>query len=91
MASPERLTTRVSTKGQVILPKAIRDRLNWPPGTSLVVESADNAVVLRAAPRFKPTTIDEVFGMSRRAGQRPLTVDEMDAGVLDEARRRARD
>ncbi|WP_398473141.1 AbrB/MazE/SpoVT family DNA-binding domain-containing protein, partial [Tardiphaga sp.] len=39
MASrPANLTTLVSTKGQVILPKAIRDQRNWSPGTRLTVE-----------------------------------------------------
>ena len=30
-----KLTTTVSTKGQVILPKAIRDQRRWPAGTEL--------------------------------------------------------
>ena len=33
MSIPERLTTTVSTKGQVILPKAIRQALHWEAGT----------------------------------------------------------
>jgi AbrB family looped-hinge helix DNA binding protein len=37
MAAVETLTTTVSTKGQVILPKAIRQRKHWEPGTRLVV------------------------------------------------------
>ena len=32
MSIPERLTTTVSTKGQVILPKAIRQALHWEAG-----------------------------------------------------------
>ncbi len=88
-ASP--MTTRVSTKGQVILPKPIRDARNWPAGTRLVVENTDAGVLLRAAPLFEPTTLDQVFGMLRRPGQRALTIEEMDAGVLEEAKRRARD
>lgn len=32
------LTTTISTEGQVILPKAIRDQLQWHPGTRLTVE-----------------------------------------------------
>jgi len=35
------LTTIVSTKGQVILPKAIRERRRWPAGTRLTVEDTD--------------------------------------------------
>ena len=31
MPMTERLTTTVSTKGQVILPKAIRQTLRWVP------------------------------------------------------------
>ena len=33
MSSPERLTTIVSTKGKVILPKAMRRMLRWEAGT----------------------------------------------------------
>ncbi len=91
MASTVRLTTRVSTKGQVILPKPIREQRNWPAGTRLLVENTDAGVLLRAAPAFERTSMEQVFGMLRRPGQRPLTIEEMDAGVEEEARRRARD
>ena len=31
-------TTRLSSKGQIILPKAVRDFHRWGPGTDFVVE-----------------------------------------------------
>ncbi|MEO5755870.1 MAG: AbrB/MazE/SpoVT family DNA-binding domain-containing protein, partial [Mesorhizobium sp.] len=37
MAAAEKLTTIVSTKGQVILPSAIRKRRDWGAGTRLLV------------------------------------------------------
>ncbi len=40
--------TRLTTKGQVVIPKAIRARLDWKPGTRLVVEAKDDSVVMRA-------------------------------------------
>ena len=46
------LTTTLSTKGQVILPKALRDALDWKPGTRLVVENTPEGVLLKAAPVF---------------------------------------
>ena len=55
MASAETPTTTVSTKGQVILPKAIRERRNWPAGTRLVVEETPDGVLLKPAPVFAPT------------------------------------
>lgn len=84
-------TTVVSTKGQVILPKAVRDRLDWQPGARLLVEETPDGVLLKRAPFFSPTTIDEVFGCLAYEGP-ARTIEEMDAAVLEEARRRyARD
>lgn len=80
-------TTTVSTKGQVILPKAIRDQLKWPPGTQLTVEATDAGVLLKEAPVLTPTKPEDVFGMLKYKGK-PKTLKEMDAGVLAEARRR---
>jgi AbrB family looped-hinge helix DNA binding protein len=90
MARAERLTTTVSTKGQVILPKAVRDERRWEAGTRLTVENTDEGVLLKAAPLFAPTEIGAVFGSLRFAGK-PQTIEEMDAAVAAEARRRARD
>ncbi len=39
--------TRVSDKGQVVIPKEVRDRLHMGPGTKLIVVATDVAVVLQ--------------------------------------------
>jgi AbrB family looped-hinge helix DNA binding protein len=39
--------TKVSDKGQVVIPKEIRDRLQLVPGTKLIVVATDDAVVLQ--------------------------------------------
>ena len=86
-----RLTTTVSTKGQVILPKTVRDRRGWASGTRLVVEDTAEGVLLRAAPLFAATKPDEVFA-SLKYGGRALSIEDMDAAVAAEAlRRHARD
>ena len=87
MAAVEPLTTTVSTKGQVILPKAIRQRRHWEPGTHLVVEDIPEGVLLKAAPVFAPTRPEDVAGMLAYRG-RPRTLDEMDAAITAEAKRR---
>ena len=81
------ITTVVSTKGQVILPKAIRQHRDWPAGTRLVVEETPDGVLLRRAPAFPPTCAEDVFARLRHSGA-PVSVEEMDAAVLVEARRR---
>lgn len=87
MASPESATTTVSTKGQVILPKAIRQRRRWGPGTRLIVEETPDGVLLKPAPLFPPTRPEDVYGMLKYSGP-PKTIEEMDAAITAEVKRR---
>jgi AbrB family looped-hinge helix DNA binding protein len=87
MAATEPLTTTVSTKGQVILPKAIRQHRNWTAGTRLVVEDTPDGVLLKAAPAFAPTRPEDVAGMLAYRG-RPKTLEEMNAAITAEIKRR---
>lgn len=82
------LTTIVSTKGQVILPKAIRDQLHWNAGTRLAVEHTADGVLLRTLTAvFAPTRPEDVFGCLSYTGT-PKSVEQMDAGIVAETRRR---
>ncbi len=83
----EVLTTTVSTKGQVILPKAIRQRRDWGPGTPLIVEDTPAGVLLRRARVFPETRPEDVRGMLAFKGK-PKTLEEMDAGIVAEVERR---
>jgi AbrB family looped-hinge helix DNA binding protein len=81
-------TTVVSTKGQVILPKAARDTLQWEPGTRLTVEqTVDGLLLRRQTTIFAPTRPEDVFGCLPYSGQ-PKSVEQMDAGIAAEAKRR---
>ena len=86
MARAETIT-RLSTKGQVILPKAIRERRKWGPGTRLVIQEMADGVLLKAAPVFTPTRHEDVAGMLAYTGP-PKTIEEMDAGIEAEVKRR---
>jgi AbrB family looped-hinge helix DNA binding protein len=79
--------TRLSSKGQVIIPKDVRERHGWRPGAELEVEEHGDAVVLRAAQAFPRTTVAQVFGCLKYEGP-PLTIQQMNAAVAREARRR---
>jgi len=83
----ERATTTVSTKGQIILPKAIRQRRHWGPGTRLIVEETPDGVLLKPAPLFPPTRPEDVAGMLAYKGP-AKTLDEMDAAITAEIKRR---
>jgi AbrB family looped-hinge helix DNA binding protein len=87
MSAKRKLTTTVSTKGQVILPKATREQRRWPAGTELMVEDVADGVLLKAKPVFAPTRPEDVFG-SLRYGGPAKSIAEMDAGIATEAKRR---
>lgn len=78
----DRLTTTVSTKGQVILPKAIRDKRRWNNGTRLVVQDTPAGVLLTSEPLFPPTRVEDVFGMLKYDGP-PKTIKEMEEAVAE--------
>jgi AbrB family looped-hinge helix DNA binding protein len=68
-------TVRVSSKGQIAIPKEIRDRLGLSRGTDMVVRIQGDSVVLRKAPkdswrkwagRFAGSGLTEELAASRR-------------------------
>lgn len=87
MTAAKTLTTTVSSKGQVILPKTVREHRHWPAGTRLIVEETDEGVVLKAAPHFPPTRPEDVYGCLRHKGK-AKTLEEMDAAITAELKAR---
>jgi AbrB family looped-hinge helix DNA binding protein len=87
MARSQKSTTTLSTKGQIILPAAVRRRRNWQPGTRLTMEETADGVLLRPEPAFPPTTAEQVFGCLQYNAQ-PKSAREMRDGLAAEARRR---
>lgn len=81
------MQTRVSTKGQIVLPKRIRDRRNWKAGTRLVVEERPDGVLLKPLIRKKSHTLADLIGFLKYEGP-PKSIEDMDAGIAQEVRRR---
>ena len=70
-------TTRLSTKGQIILPKKIRDSRAWGPGTKFTVEETGDGILLRPADRFPESSLVDVAGSlrSKRKAKSPAQMD----------------
>jgi AbrB family looped-hinge helix DNA binding protein len=79
--------TTISSKGQVVLPKAIRDKRRWKAGTRLTVEERPDGVLLKPLEKKKKLTIADLRGMLKYDGP-AHTIEEMNAGIEAEARRR---
>lgn len=58
-------TTRLSSKGQIVVPKNIRTARAWVPGTEFTVEETSDGILLRPAGSFPRVTLDRVAGCLR--------------------------
>lgn len=72
--------TKLSDKGQVVVPKASRDRLGWQPGVELeVIESADSVTLRprRGAGTLKVNdAVSRLRGMYRHEGE-PVPIEQL--------------
>jgi AbrB family looped-hinge helix DNA binding protein len=80
-------TTKLSAKGQLILPKEVRKRHGWEAGTVLEIVERGDGVLLRPVEAFPETTIDDLLGCAGYTGP-ARTIEEMDEAVEREGRRR---
>ena len=87
MRSAKRATTTLSTKGQVILPKALRDGFRWAPGAKLLVEETPTGMHISLERPFAPTRMEDVYGSLSKFGCRPRE-DEIPALLKAAAKRR---
>lgn len=79
--------TTVSSKGQIVLPKAIREKRRWKAGTVLTVEERPEGILLKSTEKKKKLTIGDLRGVVKYKGP-ARSVEEMSAAIEAEFRRR---
>lgn len=80
-------TTKLSSKGQVILPAAIRAANQWKAGVEFAVEDTGDGVLLRPLKPFSATTFADVAGCARYTGK-ARSLEEMDKAITAEVKAR---
>jgi len=73
-------TTRLSSKGQVIIPKPLRTAHHWGAGQELVVEDAGDGILLKPRSPFDETDIADVASCLKYKGK-PKSLDDMEAAI----------
>jgi len=69
---------RLSSKGQITVPRDIRERLKLKLGDKLRFRVADNGEVVVEAAQYH---VGELYGLLRRKGGKPVSVEAMDEGI----------
>jgi len=73
-------STTISSKGQITIPKHIREKLNLEKGDVLDFKLLPDGNI-SLIPQKK--SYRDSYGILRRENQEPITVNEMDEGVGD--------
>lgn len=83
-------TTKLSSKGQVIIPKTLRSIHHWEPGLELMVIDTGDGLLLKPKAPFAPADLADVSGMFKGKVS-PRTDDEITAALAENVRRTWRD
>jgi AbrB family looped-hinge helix DNA binding protein len=73
---------KLSSKGQVIIPKHIRTSYHWETGQELLLIDTGNGILLQPKAPFSASTLNEVAGSLPYTGK-AKTVDDMNTAVAN--------
>jgi AbrB family looped-hinge helix DNA binding protein len=72
--------TKLSNKGQIVIPKHVRTAHGWEPGLEFLVEDTGDGIKLKPLKPYKETTIGEVLGCLNYKGPRK-SLQDMEAAI----------
>ena len=85
MAKPA--TTKLSSKGQVVIPQEIRRRLGLKPGAQFVVVWEGDVVVLKSLKAPDPSEFEDLVAKARASAEAAgMAPQDVDAAVRDARR-----
>jgi AbrB family looped-hinge helix DNA binding protein len=75
-------SVKLSSKGQVIIPKPIRDTYHWETGQELQLIDTGNGILLQPKAPFAESALDEVAGCLHYTGK-PKSIADMDKAIAE--------
>ena len=82
-------TTKMSSKGQVVIPEAIREEMGLEPGAQFVVLGQRDAIILKSISKPSPAEFRAMLKtarqQARKAGMKPSDVE----GAIRKVRKRS--
>ena len=61
-------TISLSSKGQVVIPKKIRDQLHWKAGTRITLVHSASGLTLKEAPKKTGRKFGDLIGLLKHRG-----------------------
>lgn len=63
-------TTRMSSKGQIVIPEEIRKKLGLKPGAQFIVVGQDDVVILKTISRPSMNEFDQLITKARKQAKK---------------------
>ncbi len=82
MSRAAALTTTLSSKGQMVVPKALRDRQRWAVGAKLTLEEVPGGVLVKLVETQGKYTVDDLIGIADYSGP-PLSDEEIERRIVE--------
>ncbi|MCL1962269.1 MAG: AbrB/MazE/SpoVT family DNA-binding domain-containing protein [Desulfovibrionaceae bacterium] len=79
-------TTRLSSKGQIVLPSSIRHARQWKAGTEFQVQETAEGILLKLRQQQEESRIEDVAGCLKT--KRRVSLAQMDAAIAKEVKAR---
>jgi AbrB family looped-hinge helix DNA binding protein len=73
-------TTKLSSKGQVIIPKALREAQHWEVGQKLIAIDIGEGILLKPQNAFEETTLEQVAGCLKYSGT-PKSLEDFEDAI----------
>ena len=74
-------TVTLSSKGQLVIPKGVRDDAHIAAGSRLEVQYVDGEIRLRPLPDLTTSSLDTVAGCLFRPARKPLSEAQTQAAI----------
>jgi len=79
-------TTRLSSKGQIIIPQAIREFHHWEAGLQFVVHDTEDGLLLSPMKPFKTSAVADLIGCVGYKGKKK-SLKAMEKGIAKGAKK----
>lgn len=79
-------TVKLSSKGQIVIPKAIRESHHFEAGAEFVIVEERNGLRLVPAKSARAATLEQVAGCLYRPGRKAMTDDDMNVAIRARAK-----
>ena len=73
-------TTQLSNKGQITIPKKLRDQSNWKEGQEFTIINVGDGILLKPKKLLPETNLDDVAGCLNYQ-QKAKSIEEMEQAI----------